>query len=153
MRDSLDKKTVQRCGAVLHCCCILSIELEIELHRIIAETLIVATESMRRIWRVVQLVPQGKVASYGQIADLAGLPGRARLTSKALGSAPCEMELPWFRILRSDGRIAFERESEMAKRQRDLLLADGVFVNNMKVSLQEFQWHPSAATLLFELDF
>ena len=42
----------------------------------------------QRIWQTVLQIPAGKVASYGQIADLAGLPGRARLVGKALGKAP-----------------------------------------------------------------
>ena len=61
----------------------------------------------QKIWRTVQAVPAGKVASYGQIADLAGLPGRARLVGKCLGYVPAEgyrqQTVPWFRILRSDG--------------------------------------------------
>jgi len=48
-----------------------------------------------RIWRTVQLIPLGKVASYGQIADLAGLPGRARLVGKSLGFVPKNMDVPW----------------------------------------------------------
>ncbi len=41
-----------------------------------------------QLWRTVQLIPVGKVACYGQIADLAGLPGRARLVGKALANVP-----------------------------------------------------------------
>ena len=44
----------------------------------------------QQIWQTVQLIPRGKVACYGQIADLAGLPGRARLVGKALGKVPKE---------------------------------------------------------------
>ena len=56
-----------------------------------------------QIWQTVQLIPQGKVACYGQIADLAGLPGRARLVGKALGKVPKggwrEQAVPWFRVI------------------------------------------------------
>ncbi|MFT7009467.1 MAG: O6-methylguanine-DNA--protein-cysteine methyltransferase [Colwellia sp.] len=45
-----------------------------------------------QIWQTIQLIPQGKVACYGQIADLAGLPGRARLVGKALGCIPVPLE-------------------------------------------------------------
>ena len=47
-----------------------------------------------RIWRTVLVVPEGRVASYGQIADLAGLPGRARMVGKVLGLAPDELNVP-----------------------------------------------------------
>jgi methylated-DNA-protein-cysteine methyltransferase-like protein len=54
----------------------------------------------QQIWQTVQLIPQGKVACYGQIADLAGLPGKARLVGKALGKVPKEgwrgQTVPWF---------------------------------------------------------
>ena len=49
-----------------------------------------ANQQYENIWRVVQLIPIGKVTSYGQIADLAGLPGRARLVGKCLGFVPAE---------------------------------------------------------------
>lgn len=111
------------------------------------------TKSIQQIWRVVGLVPEGKVASYGQIADLAGLPGRARLTSKALSSAPADLQLPWFRVLRSSGHIAFPKGSEHAKKQYEYLLDEGVLVKNMRVNMLEYQWSPNLGTLLFELDF
>lgn len=108
---------------------------------------------MQQIWRVVGLIPVGKVASYGQIADLAGLPGRARLTSKALTSAPKTMELPWFRVLRSSGHIAFPKGSEHAKMQFDRLTDEGISVKRMRVNMSLYQWQPNIGTLLFELDF
>ncbi|WP_100658567.1 MGMT family protein [Alteromonas flava] len=112
-----------------------------------------ATESMQRIWQVVKLIPVGRVATYGQVADLAGLPGRARLTSKALGAAPKAMQLPWYRVLRSDGKIAFDKHSDFALRQRDALLAEDIMVTNFRVKLDQFQWQPALTTLLYELDF
>lgn len=112
-----------------------------------------ATASIQRIWKVAKLVPEGRVASYGQLADLAGLPGRARLTSKALGQAPNTLSLPWHRILRSSGHIAFPKGSEMALRQQSLLREEGIVVNKLRVSMVEFQWQPDMATLLFSLDF
>ncbi len=79
------------------------------------------SDKVKRIWKTVVAVPKGKVASYGQIADLAGLPGRARLVGKALGLASNEMALPWYRILRSDGQLAFEKGSKNALRQKGVL--------------------------------
>jgi alkylated DNA nucleotide flippase Atl1 len=55
----------------------------------------------------VQLIPLGKVASYGQIADPAGLPRLARLVGNSISYAPKYMDVPWHRVLRSNGQIAF----------------------------------------------
>lgn len=111
-----------------------------------------SNEKHRRIWQTVLQIPAGKVATYGQIADLAGLPGRARLTGKALGLAPDSLALPWFRVLRSDRKIAFPAGSEAAETQRQLLLAEGVMVKNYKVS-KENLWQPDLAELLFKLQY
>ena len=101
-----------------------------------------------KIWRTTLQIPVGKVASYGQIADLAGLPGRARLVGKAMGYAPKEMAVPWYRVLRSNGQIAFAKGSEHAIKQTGLLQEEGVAVFNNRVRLKEFQWQPDLAELL-----
>jgi methylated-DNA-protein-cysteine methyltransferase-like protein len=105
------------------------------------------------IFKVVNLIPHGKVASYGQIADLAGLPGRARLAGKALGYVPDGMQVNWHRVLRSNGQIAFAKGSEHAKLQIGKLQSENVAVLNHRVKLKEFQWQPDILTLLQELDF
>lgn len=107
----------------------------------------------QRIWQTVLLVPSGKVSSYGQIADFAGLPGRARLVGKALGASPKEMELPWHRVLRSSGQIAFPKGSELANQQKGRLQQEGVVVLNNRVKLSAFQWQPDLAELLFRLAY
>lgn len=111
------------------------------------------TQAMQRIWQVTKLIPEGCVASYGQVADLAGLPGRARLTSKALSAAPRDLRLPWHRILRASGHIAFPKGHENASRQHCLLTEEGVIVKSMRVDLRIFGWQPDLNTLLYELDF
>ncbi|MCW8949870.1 MAG: MGMT family protein [Sedimenticola sp.] len=106
-----------------------------------------------RIWRTVLAVPEGYVASYGQIADLAGLPGRARMVGKALGFAPDDLQVPWYRIVRSDGRIAFPAGSEYAERQKQQLLEEGVVVLKNRIKMHEFGWKPDLAELLMKLEF
>ncbi len=103
-----------------------------------------------RIWQTVQQIPSGQVASYGQIADLAGLPGRARLVSKALRASP--MALPWHRVLRSNGQIAFAAGSAQAIEQIQLLASEGVPVQGTRVPPQ-YSWRPDLATLLFSLQY
>ena len=106
-----------------------------------------------KIWRTTLQIPTGKVASYGQIADLAGLPGRSRMVGKAMGQAPKELNVPWYRVLRSDGKIAFPAGSELALRQTGLLQEEGVVVLRNRVKLAEFQWQPDLQELLFKLEF
>ena len=110
-----------------------------------------------QIWQTVQLIPQGKVACYGQIADLAGLPGRARLVGKALGKVPesgwQEKSVPWYRVINSQGKISFPVGSEYFEKQKQCLQDEQVVVIGDKVKLSDFQWQPDLAELLFSLAF
>tara|TARA_R110000737_G_scaffold77432_4_gene108603 strand:- start:3011 stop:3403 length:393 start_codon:yes stop_codon:yes gene_type:complete len=109
-----------------------------------------------KIWQAVQAIPQGQVACYGQIADLAGLPGRARLVGKALGAVPQEgwrgQGVPWHRVINAQGRISFAPGSEHFVRQRDLLQDEQVVVIGAGIKLKSFQWQPDLAELLFVLE-
>lgn len=106
-----------------------------------------------KIWATIDLIPAGKVASYGQIADLAGLPGRARLVGKSLGLVPNNRKVAWFKVLRSNGHLAFEKGSKQALLQTGLLQEEGVVVLNNRVKLAEFQWQPDLGELLFGLKY
>jgi len=111
----------------------------------------------QQIWQTVQLIPQGKVACYGQIADLAGLPGRARLVGKALGKVPKAgwqgKTVPWFRVINSQGKISFPQGSEYFEKQKVFLQDDQVVVIGARVKLKDFQWQPDLSEILFSLEF
>jgi methylated-DNA-protein-cysteine methyltransferase related protein len=92
----------------------------------------------RRIFQAVAAIPPGRVASYGQIAARAGLPGRARMVGKVLGHSDGGEELPWFRVLRADGRIAFAPGSRGYREQIERLLGEGVDVRNGRIRMSEF---------------
>ena len=94
-----------------------------------------------RILATVAKVPRGRVASYGQIATVAGLPGRARLVGWALRHAPDDADVPWHRILRADGRIAFPEGSEGYARQCRLLGRERVAVAQGRVDLARYGWN------------
>ena len=111
-----------------------------------------SSASYPQIWQTIRQIPPGRVASYGQIADLAGLPGRARLVGKALGRAPAAMTLPWHRVLRSNLTLAFAPGSDQALLQRSLLLAEGVTFHGLRVA-KTTQWQPDLAELLFGLQY
>ena len=112
-----------------------------------------AVSPIEKIWFIVNLIPKGNVSSYGKIADLAGLPGRARYVSTALKRAPKEMLLPWHRVINSQGKISFESKSQLYQTQMELLRLDGIEANRGKVSLSEYEWKPDLATLMFEIPF
>ncbi|HWB75197.1 MAG TPA: MGMT family protein [Nannocystaceae bacterium] len=72
----------------------------------------------RRIYETVARIPKGRVASYGQVAQLAGLPGRARQVGYALHAMPDGTTLPWHRVVNARGEISLTGESARVQVQR-----------------------------------
>lgn len=117
----------------------------------------VATTAELNICKTVQKIPFGKVACYGQIADLAGLPGRARLVGRALGKVPDggvnAQPVPWYRVINSQGKISFPIDSENFILQKKLLQDEGIVVIGSRINLKIFKWNPDLSELLFSLTF
>jgi len=88
--------------------------------------------SAKCILAAIRAIPRGQVAGYGEVARRAGLPGRARLVARLL-SENADPKLPWHRVLRSDGRIAFPDGSKGHAEQTRRLRAEGVWVEKGKV--------------------
>lgn len=97
----------------------------------------------RRIWDVVAGIPSGSVLNYGEVARLAGMPGRARLVGRALGLAPKTMKLPWHRVVNAQGRISFRPDGAKYRRQRELLESEGVEFVDEVIDLKRYA--PTAA--------
>lgn len=93
-----------------------------------------------QICRAIAAIPLGRVASYGEIAARAGLPRRARLVGRVLREADDAMDLPWHRVLRADGCLAFAAGSAAFIEQRKRLAAEGVIVTGRRVDLRRFGW-------------
>jgi len=106
------------------------------------------TEALEAIWQTVRTIPRGHVATYGTVARLAGLPGRARLVGYALRVAPTRMRLPWHRIVAAGERITFPKNTREHAEQSRRLRAEGVKVTNGRVQrrsavdLDEVLWKP-----------
>ena len=107
-------------------------------------------DAATRILAAVRAIPAGQVAGYGEVARRAGLPGRARLAARVLGQNE-DPALPWHRVLRSDGRIAFPEGSQAWREQARRLRAEGVRVEKGKVvgvkparDLDSLLWGPDA---------
>ena len=113
--------------------------------------------SYPRIYAVVRRIPVGRVATYGQVAELAGLPGHARQVGYALhaigrsrggsGSDPLEIaaEFPWHRVINARGEISVrsDPDSHAEPIQRILLEGEGVvFDLGGRTDLARFQWRP-----------
>lgn len=86
----------------------------------------------KRVLAAIRAIPRGEVAGYGEVARRAGLPGRARLVARLL-SENGDARLPWHRVLRSDGRIAFPEGSKGYREQSQRLRAEGVKVEKGRV--------------------
>jgi methylated-DNA-protein-cysteine methyltransferase-like protein len=80
------------------------------------------------ILAVIAAIPDGSISSYGAVAERAGLPRRARLVARVLSQLPGGSPIPWHRVVRAGGRIAFAVGSAGFERQRALLLAEGCTV-------------------------
>ncbi|WP_273426666.1 MULTISPECIES: MGMT family protein [Marinobacter] len=96
----------------------------------------------QKIWQVVLSIPEGKVASYGQVASMAGLGRQARYIGRALGKLPAGHTVPWYRVIRSNGQIAFPEGTETFATQKKLLEQEGVEVKNGRIPMRHYQWQP-----------
>ena len=96
-----------------------------------------------RIHAAVRRIPRGKVATYGQIAEVAGLPRQARLVGYALHAVAESSTLPWHRVVNAAGRISIRGSASAVVTQRLRLEQEGVrFDARGRVDLVKFGWKP-----------
>lgn len=99
--------------------------------------------SYDRIYAVVRQIPVGKVATYGQVAELAGLIGKPRVVGYALYKVAPEDEIPWQRVINAKGEIstsAFRDGSDDL--QRVILEEEGIEFEGNKIDLAKYRWQP-----------
>lgn len=106
------------------------------------------TSTYRDVYAVVARIPRGKVATYGQVAALAGLPRKARFVGYAL-SALADPGVPWHRVVNARGTISPRAEGDEAGDiQRLRLEQEGVvFDEQGRIDLDRFQWRPAPGEL------
>mgnify|MGYP001814038165 FL=1 len=110
-----------------------------------------ATEKRNeRIWATICDIPRGSVASYGQVAEIAGFPRGARRVGYALRHLPSGHEVPWHRVITASGRIAFTAGSDAFREQRRRLLAEDVPIREGRVDMQKYRWQPDLDELLWK---
>jgi methylated-DNA-protein-cysteine methyltransferase-like protein len=101
------------------------------------------SDSYERIYAVVSKIPIGKIATYGQVAELAGLSGHARQVGYALHATPDESAIPWQRVVNAKGEVSPRSDPDMEGVQKSLLDAEGiVFDTNGRINLALCRWQP-----------
>jgi methylated-DNA-protein-cysteine methyltransferase-like protein len=97
----------------------------------------------KRIYAVVDRIPRGRVATYGQVAAVAGLPRHARQVRYALQALPEGSDVPWQRVVNAQGVISPRCHPFAVLQQRDLLEREGVaFDSKGRVPLKKYLWRP-----------
>ncbi len=105
---------------------------------------------LKRIWETIADIPAGRVANYGQVAEIAGVPRGARQVAYALRVAPRELELPWHRVIQASGRSAFAPGSRHYRMQRDRLADEGVPLVDGRIDMARYRWQPDLDELLWK---
>lgn len=96
-----------------------------------------------RIYKLALLIPKGKVASYGQLAAMAGNPRLARAAGRAMKNAPADRDIPCHRVVSNNGEIAPPHVFESQQHQRSMLEAEGViFKSNGRIDMKKSRWKP-----------
>jgi methylated-DNA-protein-cysteine methyltransferase-like protein len=94
-----------------------------------------------KIYRIVRQIPRGRVATYGQVATLAGLDGHARQVGYALHALPSSMKVPWHRVVNARGEVSARTGGDSHELQRKLLEAERVrFDERGRIDLKKFRW-------------
>lgn len=103
------------------------------------------SDAYRQIYAAVRRIPRGRVASYGQVAELAGLPGHARQVGYALHALPENTTVPWQRVVNARGEISLRGDPGESV-QRVMLEDEGVsFDTQGRIDLARFGWKPRSA--------
>jgi O-6-methylguanine DNA methyltransferase len=112
---------------------------EADIRRMIAESYDLVTDSpSKRIYEAVKKIPRGKVATYGQVAEMAGDRKMARAVGNALHKNPDPETIPCYRVVNSKGELAGKFAFGGAKIQEELLRADGIEVIDGRVDLEKY---------------
>jgi methylated-DNA-protein-cysteine methyltransferase-like protein len=97
-------------------------------------------EYKERLFTLIAGIPEGKVAAYGQLAYLAGLPRHARAVGRLLKDLPNGSKLPWYRVVNSQGMISFPFGSDKYIEQKKRLELEGIVFIKEKINMRVHQW-------------
>ncbi len=103
-----------------------------------------ASRTYERIYRAVRRISGGRVSTYGDVAERAGLEGRARQVGYALHALPAGSGIPWHRVVNAKGEISMRKGSDSHELQRMLLEAEGIeFDLRGRIDLKKSRWRSS----------
>jgi O-6-methylguanine DNA methyltransferase len=102
------------------------------------------TSFRQKIYTLAKQIPQGKVATYGQLAELAGSPGAARAVGMCMKENPDLTTIPCHRVVASNGKLTGYSAGEGVKTKREKLLEEGVLFHGDVVDLNTSQWQANA---------
>ncbi len=101
------------------------------------------SEFKSRVIKVIKNIPEGKVASYGQIAAMVGIPRAARQVGWILNKSNHTLNLPWWRVINNSGRITIKGSEFSVEDQKTFLLAEKVEVSDrFEVDMTKYRWNP-----------
>jgi methylated-DNA-protein-cysteine methyltransferase-like protein len=106
-------------------------------------------KSYWRIWNTVAAIPPGRVASYGQVAELSGFANGARMVAPAMRNAPANVDLPWHRVVNVHGKISIPASDPAHGEQVRRLTAESVPVIGDRVEMSRYGWTPDLDELIW----
>ncbi len=95
-------------------------------------------KTRQQVWQIVDAIPRGRVCTYGQVANLAGMPQQSRLVGRILARLPKGTRLPWHRVINSQGKIS----NPDPGRQKERLEKEGIVFVNGRINLKIYRWVP-----------
>ena len=95
------------------------------------------------VYRLVKLIPRGRVMTYGSLARALRLRGGARAAGRAMAATPSGKGIPWHRVVGERGKLLIREP--YASLQRKLLESEGVTLQESRVDIENCHWHPSPA--------
>jgi methylated-DNA-protein-cysteine methyltransferase related protein len=102
-----------------------------------------ASSSYAKVYAVVSRIPKGRVATYGQVAALAGLPRQARFVGYAMHALPADSDVPWHRVVNAAGKISIRSDGlGHDELQEQLLRREGVRFVGGAIPLARYRWKP-----------
>lgn len=107
-----------------------------------------ATNNQHRrsiLYLLLSKIPAGRLVTYGQLARMAGYPGLARWVGRELSQLPDGTKLPWHRVVAAGGRLSLPQNTRAGDEQRQRLRSEGIFVEQDRVKLAQYQWQPADA--------
>lgn len=103
------------------------------------------SEKYQRFYEIVSRIPPGKVATYGQVAMVAGFPGQARQVGYALNATPDDIDIPWQRVINAKGEISPRANPIAEEIQKQILIDEGIhFDAQGRINLRTYQWNPAS---------